>query len=70
MHAIITITATNYSHYISPNKEIINKGVPQSARISKLEQISSQYSSQLVFAGEQLLLGTTRGVLFKPAVIW
>ena len=46
------------------NSLIISKGVPQTAKISKLEQISSKSPSQLGFAGEQLLWGTARGVLF------
>ena len=47
--------ANNNSHYISQNKEMIKKGVPQTAEISKLERISSKSQSQLVFAGDQLL---------------
>ena len=46
------------------NEEIIKKGVPQSAKISKLERIWSKFPSQLEFGGEQLFWGTARGVLF------
>ena len=47
--------AINYSHYISQNKEIIKKGVPQTSKISKQERISSKSPSQLRFGGEHLL---------------
>ena len=40
------------------------KGVPQTAKISKQERISSKSPSQLGFVGEQLFWGTARGVLF------
>ena len=46
------------------NDEIIKKGVPQSAKISKLEWISWKFPSQLEFGGEQLFWGTAREVLF------
>ena len=46
------------------NEEIIKKGVPQSAKISKLEWISSKFPSQLEFGGEHLFRGTAREVLF------
>ena len=46
------------------NEEIIKKGVPQSAKISKLEWISWKCPSQLEFDGEQLFGGTARKVLF------
>ena len=46
------------------NKEIIKNGVPQTAKISKLERIFSKSPSQLGFAGEHLLWGAARGVLF------
>ena len=47
------------------NEEIIKKGVPQSAKISKLEWISSNFPSQLEFGGEPLFWGTAREVLFS-----
>ena len=43
---------------------IILKGVPETAQISKLECIFSTFPSQLEFAGEHLLFGTAREVLF------
>ena len=47
------------------NEEMIKKGVPQSAKISKLEGISSKFPSQLEFDGEHRFWGTAREVLFK-----
>ena len=47
------------------NSEYIEKGVPQTAKISKLERIFSKSPSQLEFGGEQLFWGTARGVLFN-----
>ena len=49
------------------NWEIIKKGVPQTAQISKLEWISSKFPSQLEIGGEQLFWGTAREVLFMSA---
>ena len=46
------------------NEEIIEKSVPQSAKISKLERIFSKFPSQLEFGGEHLFWGTAREVLF------
>ena len=46
------------------NWEIIKKGVPQTAKISKLEWIFSKFPSQLEISGEQLFGGTAREVLF------
>ena len=45
-------------------RKISKKGVPQSAKISKLEWICSKFPSQLEFGGEHLFGGTARGVLF------
>ena len=56
--------AVNHSHKLLQNKELSKKDVPQNAKISKLERISSKSPSQLGFAGEHLLRGTVRGVLF------
>ena len=36
------------------NEEIIEKGVPQSSKISKLERISWKFPSQLELGGAQL----------------
>ena len=47
------------------NQEIITKGVPQTAQISKLEWIFSKFPSQLEIGGEQLFGGTAREVLFR-----
>ena len=47
------------------NSENIEKGVPQTAKISKLEQNFSKSPSQLEFGGEHLFWGTAREVLFK-----
>ena len=47
---------------------MINKGVPQSVKISKLEWISSKFPSQLEFGGEHLFWGTAREVLFLDNV--
>ena len=55
----ITILAPCYE-----NSENIEKGVPQTAKISKLEQNFSQSPSQLEFGGEHLFWGTAREVLF------
>ena len=46
------------------NLENIDKGVPQTAKISKLERIFSKSPSQLEFGGEHLFGGTAREVLF------
>ena len=46
------------------NLENIEKGVPQTAKISKLEQNFSKSPSQLEFGGEHLFWGTAREVLF------
>ena len=46
------------------NKQIIKKGVPQTAQISKLEWIFSKFPSQLEIGGEHLFWETARGVLF------
>ena len=43
---------------------IIQKGVSQTAKISKLEWIFSKFPSQLEIGGEQLFGGTAREVLF------
>ena len=51
------------------NEEIIKKGVPQSAKISKLEWISWKFPSQLEFGGEQLFWGTAREVLFRWCMV-
>ena len=46
------------------NSENTEKGVPQTAKISKLEPNFSKYPSQLEFGGEHLFWGTAREVLF------
>ena len=46
------------------NSENIEKGVPQTAKISKLEQNFFKSPSQLEFGGEHLFWGTAREVLF------
>ena len=56
--------AINYSYKLLQNQEIIKKCVPQNAKISKLESISSKSSSQLRYAWEHLLWGTARCILF------
>ena len=50
------------------NWEIIKKGIPQTANISKLEWIFSKFPSQLEIGGEQLFGGTAREVLFTFAI--
>ena len=55
----------NYSHYLLRTLRNHQKGVPQNAKISKLERISSKAPSQLGFAGEHLFCGTAREVFFK-----
>ena len=51
------------AHYYK-NEENIEKGVPQTAKISKLERIFSKSPSQLELGGEHLFWGTAREVLF------
>ena len=56
----IKILASSYE-----NSENIEKGVPQTANISKLEQNFSKSPIQLEFGGEHLFWGTAREVLFN-----
>ena len=51
------------------NSENIEKGVPQTAKFSKLEQNFSKSPSQLEFGGEHLFWGTAREVLFFNATL-
>ena len=44
--------------------EIIQKGVPHTAKISRLKWMFSKFPSQLEIGGEQLFGGTAREVLF------
>ena len=48
--------------------EIIQKGVPHTAKISKLKWNYSKFPSQLEISGEQLFGGTAREVLFVQCI--
>ena len=46
---------------------MLEKGVPKTSKISKLERNFWKFPSQLEFGGEHLFWGTAREVLFKSA---
>ena len=64
LHAVLINIEIIIINICYENKEMIQKDVPQSAKISKLEWISSKFPSQLKFGGERISWGTARKVLF------